>query len=243
MLTAILVGSLFFMMILSAIQQSVLLMCINLGMLAFFTGLEVRKRQQGSLGLLVGTINILVLSNPMAFNVSQFLDQARGQIRGSCVGLMVLFLIHGNARERISRTLLNQYVTSEISALTTKAARRHKNSLWALYQQLNQLLMMFPNDIAKYRLALNLIIAHQRMLREEIPASEELPAFHRQSRNTADHVVAAKHEVKRAYYHRLLSEMNECQQKLVDNQAPLGVTEPVKSLAVMLHRYRHALID
>lgn len=146
----------------------------------------------------------------MALNVSQFLDQARGQFRGGCVGLMVLLLIHGNARERTSRTLLNQYVTSEILALTIKAARRQQNSLRALYQQLNQLLMMFPNDIAKYRLALNLITAHQRMLRAEIPASEQLPAFDRQSRNTADHVVTAKHEDKRAYYyHRLLSEMNE----------------------------------
>jgi p-hydroxybenzoic acid efflux pump subunit AaeB len=50
--------------------------------------------------------------------------------------------------------------------------------------------------------------------------------------------------VKRAYYYdRLLDEMNDYQQKLVDYHAPLSVTDPVKRLAGMLHRYRHALID
>lgn len=180
----------------------------------------------------------------MEFNVTQFLDGALGQFLGSCVGLMVLLLIRDNSRERTGRTLLNQFVSSAVSALTTKASRRRQNHLPALYQQLNQLLMMFPNDIAKYRLALNLIIAHQRMQRAEIPASEELSAFHKQIRNTADHVVSAKNDVKRAYYYdRLLGEMNDYQQKLVDYQAPLSVTGPVKRLADMLHRYRHALID
>lgn len=189
MLAAIPVGSLFFMVILPATQQSILLLCLSLGLLAFFIGIEVQKRRLGSLGLLAGTINILVLSNPMEFNVTQFLDGALGQFLGSCVGLMVLLLIRDNSRERTGRTLLNQFVSSAVSALTTKAARRRQNHLPALYQQLNQLLMMFPNDIAKYRLALNLIIAHQRMQRAEIPASEELSAFHRRIRSTADRVV------------------------------------------------------
>ncbi|CAI1986201.1 p-hydroxybenzoic acid efflux pump subunit AaeB [Serratia sp. TSA_198.1] len=244
MLAAIPVGSLFFMVILPATQQSILLLCLSLGLLAFFIGIEVQKRRLGSLGLLAGTINILVLSNPMTFNVTQFLDGALGQFLGSCVGLMVLLLIRDNSRERTGRTLLNQFVGSAVSALTTKASRRRQNHLPALYQQLNQLLMMFPNDIAKYRLALNLIIAHQRMQRAEIPVSEELSAFHKQIRNTADHVVSAKNDVKRAYYYdRLLREMNDYQQKLVDYQALPSVTGPVKRLVDMLHRYRHALID
>ncbi|MEB6334155.1 p-hydroxybenzoic acid efflux pump subunit AaeB [Serratia rhizosphaerae] len=244
MLVAIPLGALYFMVIIPATQQSILLLCLSLGLLAFIIGIEVQKRRLGSLGTLAGTINILVLSNPMEFNVTQFLDASIGQFLGSCVGLMVLLLIRDNSRERTGRTLLNSFVSSAVSALTTKAAKRRENHLPALYQQLNQLLMMFPNDIAKYRLALNLIIAHQRMQRAEIPASEELSVFHRQIRRTADRVVSAKNEVKRAYYYdRLLSEMNEYQQKLVDNHAPLSVTGPVRRLADMLHRYRHALID
>ncbi|WP_416260999.1 p-hydroxybenzoic acid efflux pump subunit AaeB [Gibbsiella quercinecans] len=244
MMVAIPVGGLFFTVIIPATQQSLLLLCLSLGLMAFFIGIEVQKRRLGTLGLLAGTINILVLSNPMVFNVPLFLDSAFGQFIGSCVGLMVLLLIRDNSRERTGRTLLNQLVSRAVSALTTKAAKRRENHLPALYQQLNQLLMMFPNDIAKYRLALNLIIAHQRMQRTEIPASEALSAFHRQIRKTADSVVSAKNDVKRAYYYdRLLGEMNEYQQKLVESQAPLSVTGPVRRLAEMLHRYRHALID
>lgn len=237
-------GALFYMFILPQTQQSMFLLCLSLGTLAFFIGIEVQKRRLGSLGTLASTINIIVLSNPMHFSVTTFIDSAIGQIIGCFVAMIVLFLIRDTSRERTGRTLMNQLVSSAVSALTTQAARRRENHLPALYQRLNQLLMMFPNDIAKYRLGLNLIIAHQRMQMTEIPAKEELSVFHKQIRNTADHVVSAKSGGKRAYYYdRLLKEMNEYQQKLVDNSAPLSVTAPVKRLADMLHRYRHALID
>lgn len=243
-LVAFPLGALFYMFILPETQQSMLLLCLSLGIMAFVIGIEVQKRRLGSLGTLASTINILVLSNPMSFHVTSFIDSAIGQIIGCFVAMIVLFLIRDTSRERTGRTLMNQLVSSAVSALTTKAARRRENHLPALYQRLNQLLMMFPNDIAKYRLGLNLIIAHQRMQRTEIPEREELSAFHKQIRSTADHVVSAKSDVKRAYYYdRLLKEMNEYQQKLVENSAPISVTAPVKRLADMLHRYRHALID
>ncbi|MEX2954796.1 p-hydroxybenzoic acid efflux pump subunit AaeB [Serratia fonticola] len=243
-LVALPLGALFYMFILPETQQSMFLLCLSLGIMSFVIGIEVQKRRLGSLGTLASTINIIVLSNPMSFHVSSFIDSAIGQIIGCFVAMIVLFLIRDTSRERTGRTLMNQLVSSAVSALTTKAARRKENHLPALYQRLNQLLMMFPNDIAKYRLALNLIIAHQRMQMTEIPEREELSVFHKQIRSTADQVVTAKNDVKRAYYYdRLLKEMNEYQQKLVDNLAPLSVTGPVKRLADMLHRYRHALID
>lgn len=236
-------GALFYMFILPETQQSMLLLCLSLGILAFFIGIEVQKRRLGSLGTLLSTINIIVLSNPMSFHVTSFIDSALGQIIGCFVAMIVLFLIRDTSRERTGRALMNQLVSSAVSALTTKVARRRENHLPALYQRLNQLLMMFPNDIAKYRLALNLIIAHQRMQMAEIPDRAELSAFHKQIRSTADSMVSAKNDTKRAYYYdRLLKEMNEYQQKLVENSAPLSVTGPVKRLADMLHLYRHALI-
>ncbi|WON76575.1 p-hydroxybenzoic acid efflux pump subunit AaeB [Serratia sp. UGAL515B_01] len=242
-LVALPLGALFYMFILPATQQSIFLLCLSLGIFAFIVGIEVQKRRLGSFGTLVSTLNIIVLSNPMSFHVTSFLDSALGQIIGSFVAMIVLFLIRDTSRERTGRTLMNQLVSSAVSALTTKAARRRENHLPALYQRLNQLLMMFPNDIAKYRLALNLIIAHQRMQMAEIPEREELSVFHKKIRGTADHVVSARNDVKRAYYFdRLLKEMNEYQQKLVENSAPRSVTEPVKRLAEMLHLYRHALI-
>lgn len=236
-------GALFYLLILPETQQSLFLLCLSLGIMAFIIGIEVQKRRLGSLGTLASTINIIVLSNPMTFHITSFIDSAIGQIIGCFVAMIVLFLIRDTSRERTGRTLMNQLVSSAVSALTTKAVRRRENHLPALYQRLNQLLMMFPNDIAKYRLALNLIITHQRMQMAEIPERAELSAFHKQIRGTADHVVTAKNEVKRAYYYdRLLKEMHEYQQKLIDNGAPLSVTGAVKRLADMLHRYRHALL-
>ncbi|MFW5391013.1 p-hydroxybenzoic acid efflux pump subunit AaeB [Yersinia sp. 2544 StPb PI] len=237
------IGALYFMFIIPATQQSMLLLCISLGLLAFIIGIEVQKRRLGSLGTLASTINIMVLSNPMEFNVSMFLDSALGQIVGCFVSLIVLLLIRDNAKDRTGRTLLNRFVYSAVSALTTNKVRRSENHLPALYQQLNQLLMMFPGDIDKYRLALTLIIAHQRLNNTEIPVNAELSAFHKQIRYTADRVINAKNDQKRRYYFaRLLQELDQYQQKLVDYQSPDSVIRPVKRLADMLHRYQSALI-
>lgn len=74
------------------------------------------KRRLGSLGTLASTINIIVLSNPMIFNVRQFLDSALGQIVGCFVSLIVLLLIRDNAKDRTGRTLLNRFVYSAVSA-------------------------------------------------------------------------------------------------------------------------------
>ncbi|ANI30287.1 p-hydroxybenzoic acid efflux subunit AaeB [Yersinia entomophaga] len=244
MLMALPMGALYFMFILPSTQQSLLLLCISLGLLAFIIGVEVQKRRLGSLGTLAGTINILVLSNPMEFNVSLFLDSALGQMVGCFVSLIVLLLIRDNAKVRTGRTLLNRFVYSAVAALTTNQARRSDNHLPALYQQLNQLLMMFPGDIAKYRLALLLIVAHQRLNNTEIPVNAELSAFHKQIRHTADRVMTSKNEQKRRhYFFRLLQELSDYQQKLVEYHAPVSVTQTVKRLADMLHRYQHALIQ
>ncbi|WP_114192526.1 p-hydroxybenzoic acid efflux pump subunit AaeB [Edaphovirga cremea] len=244
MIGAIPLGALYFMVIFPATQQSVVLLCIALGLMTFFIGIEVQKRRLGSLGLLVSSLNILVLSNPMVFDITTFIDNATGQFMGSIVALLVILLVRDNSRERTGRTLLNRFVSSAVSALTTNVAKRRENHLPALYQQLNLLLTMFPNDIAKYRLALTLIIGHQRFRQADVPVNDDLSVFHKKIRSTADHVVTARSEVKRAYYfEQLLGELNEYQQKLVQYQAPRNVTEPVKRLADMLHKYQHALIN
>lgn len=238
------VGAVYYMLIMPATQQSMLLLCISLGLLAFIIGLEVQKRRLGSLGTLASTINIIVLSNPMSFPVSTFIDSAVGQIIGCFVAMIVLFLIRDRARARTGRTLLNRFVFSAVSSLTTNQNRRNENHLPALYQQLFQLLNMFPNDIAKYRLALTLIIAHQRLRNAPIPQNQDLSDFHKQIRLTASKVTSTNSDVKRReYFMRLLDELNIYQQKLVDYQAPDIVTVPVRRLADMLEKYQHALID
>ncbi|HAZ75889.1 MAG TPA: p-hydroxybenzoic acid efflux pump subunit AaeB, partial [Enterobacteriaceae bacterium] len=63
-LAALPIGAFYFLVVMPATQQSMLLLCISLAVLAFFIGIEVQKRRLGSLGALASTINILVLDNP-----------------------------------------------------------------------------------------------------------------------------------------------------------------------------------
>jgi len=244
MTVAIPLGALYFMVIMPATQQSMLLLCIAIGTLAFVAGIFIQRRQIGTLGAFIGTLNILVLDNPMSFSVNAFLDSALGQVIGCFVALMVILIIRDNSRARTGRTLLNRFMYAAVSALTTNQARRKENHLPALYQQLFLLLNLFPGDIDKYRLALTLIIGHQRLRNAEIPVNADLSAFHKQLRYTADRVIASRSDEKRRYYYqKLLREFDTYQEKLHQYQAPLSVTEPVQRLADMLKKYQNTLIN
>lgn len=244
MIVAIPLGSLYFMFIMPATQQSMLLLCISLGVMAFISGLLIQRRQIGSVGALVGTINVLTLDNPMTFHVNVFLDNVLGQAIGAFLALMVILLIRDTSKARIGRTLLNRFMYAAVSAMTTNQARRRENHLPALYQQLFMLLNMFPGDINKYRIALTLIIGHQRLRNADIPVNSDLSAFHKQLRHTADRVISAGSDAKRLkYFKRLLTELDIYQEKLRQYEAPLSVTEPVERLAVMLRKYQNTLIQ
>jgi len=244
MLMALPLGAFYFLVILPSTQQSFLLLCISLALLGFFIGIEVQKRRLGSLGTLAGTINIIVLDNPMTFHFSLFLDSALGQIVGCFLALMVILLVRDNSKERTGRTLLNQFVSAAVSALTTNKTRRNENHLPALYQQLFLLLNRFPGDIDRYRLALTLIILHQRLRDAVIPVNGELSAFHRQLRKTANRVISANSDSKRQRdYLLLLAELDVYQEKLQQWSAPSQTIELVQRLSLILHKYQHTLIN
>ncbi|MDU5453183.1 p-hydroxybenzoic acid efflux pump subunit AaeB [Pseudescherichia vulneris] len=241
-LAALPIGAFYFLVVMPATQQSMLLLCISLAVLAFFIGIEVQKRRLGSLGALASTINILVLDNPMTFEFNRFLDSALGQIVGCVLALLVILLVRDNSRARTGRVLLNQFVSAAVSALTTNTARRRENHLPALYQQLFLLLNKFPGDVGKFRLALTMIIAHQRLRDAPIPVNTDLSAFHRQLRRTADNVISARSdETRRRYFSQLLEELDVYQEKLRAWDAPEQVTHPVKRLVDVLHKYQSAL--
>ncbi len=243
-LAALPLGALYFLVIIPNTQQSMLLLCLSLAVLGFFLGIEVQKRRLGSMGALASTINIIVLDNPMTFHFSQFLDSALGQIVGCVLAFIVILLVRDNSRDRTGRVLLNQFVSAAVSAMTTNVVRRKENHLPALYQQLFLLMNKFPGDLAKFRLALTMIIAHQRLRDAPVPVNEDLSAFHRQLRRTADHVISAGNDDKRRrYFSQLLEELEVYQEKLIIWQAPPQVTEPVKRLSGMLHKYQHALVS
>lgn len=241
-LAALPIGAFYFLVVMPATQQSMLLLCISLAVLAFFIGIEVQKRRLGSLGALASTINILVLDNPMTFEFNRFLDSALGQIVGCVLALLVILLVRDNSRARTGRVLLNQFVSAAVSAMTTNTARRRENHLPALYQQLFLLLNKFPGDVGKFRLALTMIIAHQRLRDAPIPVNADLSAFHRQLRRTADNVISARSdETRRRYFSQLLEELDVYQEKLHAWDAPEQVTHPVKRLVDVLHKYQSAL--
>jgi len=89
-----------------------------------------------------------------------------------------------------------------------------------------------------------MIIAHQRLRSAPVPINDDLSAWHRQLRRTADHVLSASSDDKRRrYFTQLLEELDIYQEKLKHWDAPLQVTEPVGRLALMLRRYQNALTD
>lgn len=244
MSVAVPLGALYFIYIMPSTQQSMLLLCIAIGLLGFIGGIFVQRRQIGTLGALIGTINVLVLDNPMKFEFNVFLDNALGQVIGCFVAMMVILLIRDKSKARTGRKLLNRFMYAAVSAMTTNQARRRENHLPALYQQLFLLLNLFPGDINKYRIALTLIIGHQRLRNAEIPVNAELSAYHRQLRATADQVISTRSDDRRrVYFERLLQELDIYQEKLQQYAAPGSVTEPVKRLAAMLSKYRNTLIQ
>ncbi|MCW1832932.1 p-hydroxybenzoic acid efflux pump subunit AaeB [Pantoea ananatis] len=244
MTVAVPLGALYFMYILPNTQQSAVLLCIAIGLLGFISGILIQRRQIGTLGAMVGTINVLVLDNPMQFNFTQFIDNALGQWIGSFVALMVILLIRDKSKARTGRKLLNRFMYAAVSAMTTNQARRHENHLPALYQQLFLLLNLFPGDIDKYRIALTLIIGHQRLRAADVPVNADLSAYHRQLRHTADRIISVRSDEKRRYYfERLLKELDVYQHKLAHYDAPTSVTEPVTRLAEMLKKYQNTLVQ
>ncbi|MHA6312799.1 MULTISPECIES: p-hydroxybenzoic acid efflux pump subunit AaeB [unclassified Pantoea] len=244
MTVAVPLGALYFIYVLPNTQQSALLLCIAIGLLGFIGGIFVQRRQLGTLGALIGTLNVLVLDNPMEFRFNVFLDNVLGQVIGCFVAMMVILLIRDKSKARTGRKLLNRFMYAAVSAMTTNQARRRENHLPALYQQLFLLLNLFPGDIDKYRIALTLIIGHQRLRNAEVPVNDDLSAYHRQLRYTADRVISAGSDDKRRYYfEQLLQELEVYQQKLVHYDAPVSVTEPVKRLATMLNKYQNTLIQ
>lgn len=128
---------------------------------------------------------------------------------GCFTAMMVILLVRDNSQARTGRVLLNQFVSAAVSSLTTNTARRKQNHLPALYQQLFLLLNKFPGDVARFRLALTMIIAHQRLRNAPVPINDDLSAFHRQLRRTADHVISASSDDKRRrYFKQLLEELD-----------------------------------
>ncbi len=243
MMAAFPIGLLYYAYLMPNTQQSVLLLCLIIGALAFVAGILIQRRQVGALGGFVGILNVIVLSNPISFPIESFLDNSFGQICGCFLSLIVILLIRDKSQARTGRKILNRLMYAAISSLTTNVVRRRENHLPALYQQLFMLLSTFPGDLNKYRLALTLIISQQRLRSNPIPPNAVLSEFHQRLRATGDKVIAASSvEKKQYYYERLLKELSTYEQLLEENQVSLMVRESVHRLVDILTRYQATMI-
>lgn len=238
------IGLIYYAYLMPNTQQSVFLLCLVIGVLAFVAGVLIQRRQLGALGAFVGTLNVIVLSNPMTFPIESFLDSALGQMIGCFLSLMVILLIRDKSKAKTARKILNRFMYAAVSSLTTNVSRRRENHLPALYQQLFMLLNLFPGDMDKYRLALTLIVSQQRLRSNAIPPDPELSVYHQQLRLTGDKVIAARSvEKKEYYYQRLLKELNVYEQLLEQHHVSLAVRESVHRLTDILTRYQATMIN
>ncbi|WP_241606044.1 p-hydroxybenzoic acid efflux pump subunit AaeB [Rosenbergiella epipactidis] len=238
------IGLLYYAYLMPNTQQSIFLLCLIIGVLAFVAGVLIQRRQVGALGGFIGTLNIIVLSNPITFPIESFLDSALGQMIGCFLALMVILLIRDKSKAKTGRKILNRLMYSAVASLTTNPSRRRENHLPALYQQLFMLLNMFPGDLNKYRLALTLIISQQRLRSFAIPPNPVLSEFHQQLRLTGDKVIAAHSVEKKEYYYiRLLKELTAYEQLLSEHQASIPMQESVHRLTDILTRYQSTMIN
>ncbi|MBT0725814.1 p-hydroxybenzoic acid efflux pump subunit AaeB [Rosenbergiella australiborealis] len=238
------VGLLYYAYLMPSTQQSIFLLCLIIGLLAFVAGALIQRRQVGALGGFIGTLNVIVLSNPITFPIESFLDNSLGQMIGCFLSLMVILLIRDKSKAKTGRKILNRFMYAAVSSLTTNPSRRRENHLPALYQQLFLLLNMFPGDLNKYRLALTLIISQQRLRGFSIPPSPELSAFHQRLRGTGDKVIAARSvEKKEFYYTQLIQELEKYEQLLEEYDVSVTVKESVHRLTDILTRYQSTMIN
>jgi p-hydroxybenzoic acid efflux pump subunit AaeB len=243
MIAALPIGAVCFLWLLPNTQQSILLLSLVIAGLGLLAGILIQRRQIGTLGAFIGVLNIIVLSNPMVFSINSFFDGALGQIIGSFLAFMVILLIRDNSRSKTGRKILNRLMYAAVAALTTDPQKRRENNLPALYQQLFLLLNLFPEDIAKYRLALRLIIIQQRLKEVSLPNRSELSAYHHQLRRCGEKIIAARSEERRAiYYQQLLEELHIYQKLLEHYDAATPVCTAVARLIKILHQYQTTML-
>ncbi len=229
--------------ILPATQQSMTLLCLTMGVVAFVCGLFLQKRQLGTMGAFAGILNAVTIDNPMAFHFSVFLDNVLGQIIGSCLALAVILLIPDNARKHTGRKILNRLMYSAISALGSDKSRRHRNHLPAMYQQLGLLQNLFPQDINKYRIALTLILSYQQFTTISVQDSQALSHLRSNLRVIARRLVSADQPPqRRESFTRLMSELKDYLTGSPGQGGEQSLHQKLERMVVLLEQYEDSFI-
>lgn len=242
-LIALAVGAVYFAIVLPMPQQNPLVLIGVLCVVGFFFAIEVQKQRLGMMTALPLTANVLILDSDAPFHYSMFVHGALSQIVGCLIATAMIVLIKDVTRQHTGRVILTQLISAVIGTLTSRAARREENHLPALYQQLFTLLNLFPNDIDRYRLALDLIVTHERLRECELPQDEDLSLIHERLREAAQLILKAEDEpARRLHIERLKKDICIYRDKLYVHGVATEVVENVERLATLLTKYKRVLI-
>lgn len=203
MLFSIPLGALYFLVIIPATQQSLFLLLFSISVLVFITGWAGQKQIPGMMGTIVGTLGLLVLSNPMNFNFLAFVDGALGQLIGSGIAFLVILLISDNSATRTQRALLCSLIRPVLRQLDKTGETG--DILPALYAYLERLRQVVPVDEQGQRLAMSLIAYwHIMSARTQQPLPEFISLL-REGERALDGMEHAFHpgRMKMSYIHLL----------------------------------------
>lgn len=208
MLLSLPLGALYFLIIIPATQQSLFLLLFSISGLVFITGWAGQKQIPGMMGTIVGTLGLLVLSNPMSFNFLAFVDSALGQLIGSGIAFLVILLINDNSAPRTRRALLCSLIRPVF-----RQPDKTGDILPALYACLERLRQVAPDDEQGQRLGMRLITSWYTMnvLTHHQPAPE-LICLLREGEQSLDGIARALLPGKRKrHYVRLLQTLRQGQ--------------------------------
>lgn len=202
------VSALYFLWIFPQTQQSFLLLCASMAFLAFILGWAIQRRIMGSMGALLATINVLVLSNPMSFNFSSFINNSASQIIGSVLAYLIIILVPQYSGEKTKLSHLNSILKMATESMTSQ--NNKNNYLPSLYYHVSELALKFPKEIFHFRIAMNLVIAHGRLSKVDIPSDKLFSPIKKRINRTVNSLSTASSHTKRGILsEQLITDISE----------------------------------
>lgn len=161
------------------------------------------------MGTIVGTLGLLVLSNPMNFNFLAFVDDALGQLIGSVIAFLVILLIGDNSVIRTRRALLCSLIRPVFRPRLNRLDKTG-DMLPALHAYLERLRQVAPADELGQRLAMSLITCWHTMSMYTQQLSPELVSLLNEGELALDGMVhALRPGQRKKSYIRLLQTLRK----------------------------------
>ncbi|HDF5713112.1 TPA: FUSC family protein [Klebsiella variicola] len=237
------ISFLLYTVVIPSTQQSLILLCIMHGLVAFISGIFLQRRQLGTMGAFAGILNAVTIANPMVFNINTFTDNVLGQIVGSLFAFAVILLIPDRSQSRTTQKIMNTLIYSITTSLNPANRRQSKTHLPALYQHLSLLQSLHPGDLDKLRMSLGLIVGHNHLANAQLPDNPALNMPYRELRSAADEVkYASNNEKRKEKLNMYLARLRTYQQMLVKVKASREVSESVDRLVYLTETYHHAFV-